>query len=231
MTTTEALSNASTSILARFEATEGKLSKNGVLDCLAKAIMSDRASWGGVVQKEIVHGNGVPPVNFLEKLEAGNNEEGPASERVLADPPIGSPVLYIVGDMKITEYDVQGLKVGFELLGGRREDPMEDGDPLYGLFRPLLSAGANRNIFKTGNYAANEGELLRDLLRAVLLQENEGIMHSALVIWVASRFPVEGLDDRNLRLFQIHECLVREGDIERVLYATSEGSFDTPAAE
>lgn len=218
-TTNVNLSKAADLILERLKRNEGNLTKNGVLECLAKAIAGKRSSWGGVVRNEMLLGEGVFFDRCKSLVMSGEADPELESKGPFAAAPSGSDLMYVIEDMEVFSDDVRGLVIGFELMNGTREGTFEDGDPFYGLFRPILSAGGGRELLKNADLTLSEGEFLRSLLRCGVVKQNwPEAVREALTLWVALRFPTDDYDDATEKLFKIHECLVANRKIERALF-------------
>lgn len=191
VTTTEALSRAADAILARYTSTHGNLTKNGLLDALAKEIGGARQNWGGIKSQEHFIGIGAPrPPQPGPKVDEQANVGylKPRWRNVPYGPP-GSAVVTTIAGAEITYRELYNAKVAWEVINEERAWSDEVRECLYDMIRPWMNSERNEN------YA---NSTLTQLLQHITMGHSACPGRHARVIlfaWGSIRFQDRGVDD------------------------------------
>lgn len=191
LTTPEALSYAADNILERFAQTEGKLTKAGLLDALARGIGGPRQNWGGIKRKKHFVGDGAPQPAQSAPANSTNDASGsgvPQWHNEPYGPPRNSPVVTTIAGAGITARELYNVKVISDLLQGRRSWDDESGECLYDMIRPWMVRPSDE-IYASFRLP----DLLQHLTRGPV-GHIEGNAQRILLAWGFIRLPNRDVD-------------------------------------
>lgn len=199
--TSDTLPRIADDILQRLEATEFKLTKNGILEAMAKCIGGDRQNWGGIKHSQNFVGLGVsiPMDQQAEHSKAPSEDECAQRESTFIpafaaietthDCPKNSPIAKNFGNVEVTERELYNLKKAYDFYRGKTEVwNREFTECLYDLIRPTMHGGLS------GSYAYyNTTELLDVLTYPADFASAEKRVWCIMNAWAAHR--IEGARD------------------------------------
>lgn len=172
LTTDAALARAAEAILDRVVSTDGKITKNGILDSLAKSIGGKRQSWGNIKRHDVFAGDGVSINPSTYAKEESSNTSW------LMEPapiPLGSEPVAHIGGHAISHDELYAFQVAHDIYKGLRKFDGEAENALYMAIRSLQGLAPPQHVARIHFYA---------VMRALTDASDDGIDRISRVLWL-----------------------------------------------